>query len=71
MDRGGYSPWGRKRVRHDLATEQQPCGFGCCSTKSCLTSEEAAPPALLLFLGQLGWFWGFWVVFVVQSLSHI
>ena len=20
----GYSPWGRKRVRHDLATNQQP-----------------------------------------------
>ena len=23
----GYSPWGRKRVRHDLVTKQQVCPF--------------------------------------------
>ena len=25
LGRGGYSPWGHKRVRHNLVTKQQQC----------------------------------------------
>ena len=27
IDKGAYSPWGHKRVRHDLATNQQQTPF--------------------------------------------
>ena len=35
----GYSPWGHKRVRHDLATKQQHC---CCQVAS-VVSGSARP----------------------------
>ena len=61
MDRGGYSPWGRKRGRHDLAAEQRPRGFGCCSTgapsgvgeAACASGRAPLPGAALAVLGLL------------------
>ena len=71
MDRGGYRPWGHKRVRHDLATNQQPCCFDYCSTEVLSEVWECSASSLFFFLGWLWQFWVFYVVFVVQSLSHI
>ena len=39
----GYSPWGHRRVRHDLATEQQPI-----PSPANLPDPETEPQSLAL-----------------------
>ena len=41
----GYSPWGHKRVGHDLATEQQP---NCQKLKAILNSTDPSRPLIYI-----------------------
>ena len=46
-----YSPWGHKRVRHDLVTKQQQCLLPpCVSTVSPTISHEVTGPDAMIFV---------------------
>ena len=69
----GYSPWGRKRVRDDLATKQQPRLFWCHME---VATETVWPTELKIFtiiflMEKVCWSFSMYLLFLLLSLAWI